>query len=197
MMVVGGWRDGERKEYVESELSKLWTAAGISASIREVQTYGKRPRCAKVALDLPDGELSDKRAFLLDTIAKVKAQAWVPRDCAKPVWVLEDRPPAARSVNRAIAIMGGFIERTLNFTGDKLEVDNWQAARAYLGDKRISGAFPGIVSTPPPRKDDYIVWPVVDSGSQVSVWCDLQAIAASTGIEVAEVHRRWTLQRQG
>ena len=93
--------------------------------------------------------------------------------------------------------MGTFIEKTLNYTTDKLEVDNWQAARAYLGDQRISGAFPGAVACPPPLKGDYIVWPVQDSNTQVSVWMDLQAVAESTGIEAAEVHRRWTLQKQG
>ena len=195
MMVVGGWRDGERKDYLENQLTRLWAAAGISSSIREVQMYGKRPRCAKITLELPSGDLAQKRAFLLDAIGKVKAQAWVPRDSAKPVWVLEDRPPAARCVNRAIAIMGSFIEKTLKFQGEKLEVDNWLAARAYLGDRRISGASPGAISTPPPRNADYIVWPVIDSGA-VSVWCDLKAIAASTGQDVAEVHRMWTLQQQ-
>ena len=91
--------------------------------------------------------------------------------------------------------MGSFIEKTLLFTQEKLEVDSWPAARAYLGDHRISGAFPGAAPTAPPRNDDYIVWPVCDSSSQVSVWCDLKAVAASTGLEAAEVHRRWTLQQ--
>ena len=129
-------------------------------------------------------------------ISKVKAQQWTPRECSKPVWVIEDRPPGARSVSRAVAIVGSFIEKTLCFSKDKLEVDNWQAARAYLGDMRISGAFPGAVPSPPPRRDDYVVWPVVDSTNQVSVWCDLQAIASTTGIDVSEVHRRWTLQQK-
>ena len=196
-MVVGGWRDGERKGYLEMELTKLWAAAGVEASVSQVQTFGKRPRCAKVTLRLPEGDLGEKRAFLTDIISKVKAQQWIPRECSKPIWVIEDRPPSARSINRAVAIVGSFIEKTLCFTKDQLEVDNWQAARAYLGDMRISGAFPGSVPCPPPRKDDYIVWPVEDSSSQVSVWCDLQAVAVATGIDASEVHRRWTLQHQG
>jgi hypothetical protein len=194
-MVLGGWRDGERKDYLETELSKLWTAAGIAASVREVQTFGKRPKCAKVHLVLPAGDLPEKRAFLLETIRKIKDQNWVPRECQKPIWVLEDRPPAARSVNRAVAIMGNFIVNNLKFTQDKLEVDSWPAARAYLGDRKISGAAPGTVVSHPPRHDDYIVWPVVDKTSQVSVWFDLQAVSACVGMEAAEVHRRWTLMQ--
>ena len=193
-MVLGGWR--ERKEYLETELSKLWSSAGVADSVRDVQTFGKRPRCAKVTLRLPDTDLTGKRAFLMDVITKVKAQKWVPRECSKAIWALEDRPPSARAVNRAVAIMGAFIEQTLGYTKEKLEVDNWAAARAYLGDMRISGAYPGVVPCPPPRRDDNVVWPVTDQNSQVSVWCDLKAIAASTGLEVAEVHRRWTLQQE-
>ena len=99
-------------------------------------------------------------------------------------------------MNRAIAIMGSFIEESLKFTREKLEVDSWPAARAYLGDKKISGASPDTSVTPPPRQDDYIVWPVNDQSSQVAVWLDLQAVAETTGIDVAEVHRRWTLRQQ-
>ena len=196
-MVVGGWREGERKDYIESELTRLWAAAGVADSVREIQTFGKRPRCAKVTLLLPEGELASKRAFLLETIKKVKEQNWVPRDCSKPAWVLEDRPPAARSVNKAVAIMGNFIEKILAYTQESLEVDSWPAARAYLGDRRISGASPGVSPSQPPRKDDYIVWPVTDPNSQVSVWLDLKAVAACVGMDVSEVHRRWTLQAQG
>ena len=86
--------------------------------------------------------------------------------------------------------------RVRMFTEEKMEVDSWPAARAYLGEVRISGAYPGTNPCAPPRADDYIVWPVVSARDQVSVWCDLMAISKSTGLEVAEVHRRWTLQHQ-
>jgi hypothetical protein len=157
----------------------------------------KRPRCAKVSLNFPDVGLAERRAFLNDVISKVKGQGWKPRECAKAIWVIEDRPPAARCVNKAVAIMGSFIEKTLSFTSEGIEVDSCPAARAYLGDQRISGAFPGAAPCPPPRSDDYIVWPVCDAARQVSVWFDLQAVAKSTGVDVAEVHRRWTLLKQG
>ena len=34
-MVLGGWRDGERKDYLETELNKLWSAAGVASSVSE------------------------------------------------------------------------------------------------------------------------------------------------------------------
>ena len=179
-MVLGGWRDGERKDYIEDQLSKLWSAAGVASAVRQVVTFGKRPRCAKVSLNFPEGGLAERRAFLADVISKVKGQGWKPRDCTRAIWVVEDRPPAARSVNKAVAIMGAFIEKTLKYTAEGMEVDSWPAARAYLGDQRISGACPGAVSCPPPLKGDYIVWPVQDANTQVSVWMDLQAVAQST-----------------
>ena len=194
-VVVGGWQDGERREYLESQLSKLWASAGLQGALREVHLYGKLPRCAKVTLHLPEGDLSSKRTFMLDFIIKVKALKWVPRECSKEIWVLEDRTPAQRCINRAVAVMGAFVEQTLKYKDEKLEIDNWPGARGYLGPKRISGVFPGALPTPPPRKDDYVVWPVVDHKLQMSVWCDLQAISQVTGIDVAEVHRRWTLSQ--
>ena len=192
-VVLGGWQDGERRAYLETQLDKLWVSAGIKESVKEVHLFGKRPRCAKLTLCLPDGEASSKRAFMQEIINKLKSQHWVPRECAKEIWVLEDRSPAQRCINRAVAIMGAFVEKTLNFQDERLEVDNWPGARGYLGSKRVSGVCPGANPTPPPRDDDYVVWPVVDRKLQISVWCDLQAIAQATGVDVAEVHRRWTL----
>ena len=193
-VVIGGWQDGERRAYLESQLDKLWASAGIQELLKEVQLYGKRPRCAKLTLHLPEGEAAVKRSFMMEVISKIKAQHWTPRECSKEVWVLEDWSPSQRCINRAVAIIGAFVEKTLNFQTERLEIDNWPGARGYLGAKRICGVFPGTNPTPPPRDDDYIVWPVVDPRLQISVWCDLQAIAQVTGIEVAEIHRRWTLQ---
>lgn len=191
LVIVGGWKEGERRDYVEANLSKLFAAAGVTESIFELQWYGKRPRCARVHLNFDWDEAVYKRELQQSVITKLRAQQWVPRDCPKPVWITPDRPPAQRAINRAIAIMGNFLQETLKVPRDQFEIDNWQAGRTYLGDHRISGTFPGLSPTRPPRDDKLVVWPVQDRDHGVSVWLDLHAVASSLNMDPQKVAELW------
>eukprot|EP00438_Fugacium_kawagutii_P032656 Skav216052 [mRNA] locus=scaffold2261:15267:16052:- [translate_table: standard] len=191
LVIVGGWRDGERKDYIEANLSKLFEAAGVTSQIREVQMFGKRPRCAKISLQFSSDEPFAKRELQQTVISKLREQRWTPRECTKPIWVNQDRSPAQRATSKAVAITGGFLQHTLKIQREQFEIDQWLAARTYLGDFRISGAFPGPVSAPPPRKDEFIVWPVEDHSSGVSVWCDLRHIALALKLDTLEVKKLW------
>ena len=191
LIIIGGWKEGERKDYLDTQLPRLFSSSGVSSLISEVQMFGKRPRCAKICLKFESEEPTSKRELQQFVISKLRAQQWTPRECTKPVWITQDRTPAQRAMNKAVAIIGSFLQTTMKVNRDSFEIDNWQAARTYVGDNRISGAYPGPVSTPPPRADPFVVWPVRDHASGVSVWCDLQGIASFLHMEVKEVKKLW------
>ena len=48
-----GWKEGERKDYLDIHLPKLFSASGVSSHISEIQVLGKRPRSAKISLKWP------------------------------------------------------------------------------------------------------------------------------------------------
>ena len=191
LIIMGGWKEGERKDYLDVQLPKLFAAAGVSQHVKEVQLFGKRPRCAKISLKFENDEQNGKRDLQQSVISKLRGQQWTPQSCDKPVWVTQDRTPAQRATNKAVAIIGGFLQSAMNVTRESFEIDHWQAARTYVGDHRISGAYPGPVSSPPPRPDQFVVWPVQDHASGVSVWCDLQGVAKFVRMDPMEVKKMW------
>lgn len=187
LVIIGGWKDGERRQYVETSLSELLAAARVSDKVSEVQLFGKRPRCARVSLQFSSDNPASKRATQQEVIASLRAQAWVPRDCQKPVWVTQDRTPAQRAATRAVAIIGSFLRTTMQIEPEHFEVDSWQAARTYLGDHRISGTS----LSNPPGNDRFVLWPVRDDRACVSAWLDLQGVATFAGLEPEAVKAKW------
>ena len=179
LIIMGGWKEGERKDYLDVQLPKLFAAAGVSQHVKEVQLFGKRPRCAKISLKFENDEQNGKRDLQQSVISKLRGQQWTPQSCDKPVWVTQDRTPAQRATNKAVAIIGGFLQSAMKVTRESFEIDHWQAARTYVGDHRISGP------------DQFVVWPVQDHASGVSVWCDLQGVAKFVRMDPMEVKKMW------
>ena len=152
LVVMGGWKEGERKEYIEVQINKLFEAAGVQPQVHELQLFGKRPRCARVTLKFDVDTPAAKRAKQQEVISRLRAQQWTSRECNKPIWITQDRTPAQRVTNRGIAIIGSFLQNGLKVSRDSLEIDNWQAARTYIGDHRVSGTYLALCQRSPPAQ---------------------------------------------
>ena len=82
-IVVGGWREGCTRAWVERELSQLIATMDLTTSILQIKTFGKRPGFAKLELCL-DSQwiLKKRRERQLQVLEKLRAGIGSPRMAA-------------------------------------------------------------------------------------------------------------------
>ena len=183
---------GETREWVESQVAHLLDSVGARGDVKSIKCQGKRPACAKLEITYASEETwAGKRLRQKRIIDLIRTAAWIPRDMKKAIWVVPDRTPEQRLVGRCFGKLGGFLEDVMGFDRAQLEVDSWQAARSYIGRKRITGTYPGRYPTKPPASEQLIRWPVVDDRTNLCIWVDLEAMAEALGKDVKTVVGAW------
>ena len=191
-IILGGWKSGERREYLETQLAKVLEVAGLKEKVAMLSLSGKRPRSARLELkDHSCGDLAARRTQQQAAIKAIRDQAWTPRDCSSPMWATGDKSPSQRVIGRAIARLSQFAETCLGRPRGSVEVDSWPAGRSFMDDYQVSGAFPNVGFQESPPTGVTIRWIAQDGDAGVSVWVNLDAVAKALSLDVIAVAAQW------
>eukprot|EP00438_Fugacium_kawagutii_P029956 Skav226338 [mRNA] locus=scaffold3640:56391:60839:+ [translate_table: standard] len=189
-IVVGGWKEGVTREWVETQVSKFLASTGVTDTVSQIKTFGKRPTFAKLELHFENGlALAQRREIQMDMIKKLKAAGWQPHD--RPVWVTGDKTPQQRRVSKAVAVLNGFL-RHLQVDHGMLEVSSWPSAKAYVGEHRVTGLSQDHSLGSRPLCDACDVrWIVCDDRTGTNVWLDTAGLALGLNLDKAELQKAW------
>lgn len=98
-IVLGGWKDGVSKEWVEVQVGKLLDSCALRGAVAEVKTFGKKPMYAKLELKAEPGlTLAQLREHQLKVVKQLKEAKWASHD--RPVWITMDKSPPQRKVSK-------------------------------------------------------------------------------------------------
>ena len=83
-IVIGGWREGSTRAWVERELAQLIASVELSNMVSQINTFGKRPGFAKLELlfeaSLPVPRRREQQLKVLDKLRaegrKLAARGW-------------------------------------------------------------------------------------------------------------------------
>ena len=125
-LVIGGWKEGSTRDWVERELGKLLGAVGVEGDVVETRLFGKRPAFAKLILKI-EGHWGPAqcREFQLGVLTRLRASKWTPD--GKEIWMTTDKTPKQRRVSKAIAQLNAFLH--LKVDRNMLEVASWAAPK--------------------------------------------------------------------
>ena len=100
--LLGAWKEGSTRDWVERELGKLLGAVGVEGDVVETRLFGKRPAFAKMILKIEGHWGSAQcREFQLGVLTRLRASKWTPD--GKEIWITTDKTPKQRRVSKAIA----------------------------------------------------------------------------------------------
>lgn len=191
-IVVGGWREGSTRAWVERELAQLIASVGLSTQVSQIKTFDKRPGVAKLELafdaHLP---LPRRREQQLQVLTKLRAGNWQPEDAT--IWMTTDKPLKQRRVSKAIAILNNFLHSRLGLDRGILEVASWVAAKAFVGDYRVTGlSEENAYGAKPACASVDLRWLVRDPRAAVNVWLDLDALANGLQLDKQDLASKWS-----
>ena len=73
-IVIGDWKEGSTREWVDRELAKLLASVDAQRHVARTILYGKRSGCAKFALKLGDSwGPTERRQFQLKVLTRIRA----------------------------------------------------------------------------------------------------------------------------
>lgn len=106
-LVIGGWKEGSARDWVERELGKL---LGVEGDVIETRLFGKRSAFAKLILKI-EGHWGPAqcREFQLGVLTRLRASKWTPD--GKEIWMTTDKTPKQRRVSKAIAQLNTFLHQ--------------------------------------------------------------------------------------
>lgn len=190
-IVVGGWREGSTRAWVERELAQLIASVGLSSQVSQIKTFGKRPGFAKLELafdtHLP---IPRRREQQLLVLTKLRAGNWQPEDAK--IWMTTDKPLKQRRVSKAIAILNTFLHNRLGLDRGILEVASWVAAKAFVGEYRVTGlSEENAYGAKPACASVDLRWLVRDPRVAVNVWLDLDALAKGLQLDKQDLAVKW------
>jgi hypothetical protein len=190
-IVLGGWKEGSTREWVERELAKLLASVDMQAHVTRIILYGKRPGFAKFALKFEDSwGPTERRQFQLKVLTRIRAAKWTPG--GSEVWVTTDKSPKQRRVSKAIAQLNAFLRDCLKVDSGVLEVASWAAAKAFVGEFRVTGLTEENEYGAKPACDvDDLRWLVRDVRLGITVWLDLDSLSKGLGLSKSDVKNRW------
>lgn len=194
-IVLGGWKEGSRREWVESQLSELLDHVGVKACVSHLRVVGKRPTFAKLELKFEEGKsLREKRDFQLNILQRLRRADRAPGGCK--LWITTDKTPAQRKVSKAIALLNQFLSDRLHLERGVLDVSSsWVAAKSFVGDERVTGlSEEHQYGTKPTCAVEDFRWLVRDEATGVNVWLDMDRLATGLGVNKPELLRLWGLQ---
>lgn len=190
-IVIGGWKEGCTRDWVERELAKLLQSVGAGAHVSQTLVFGKRPGFAKFVLNMESHWTpAQRREFQLKVLTRLRAAQWTPGDCQ--VWITTDKTPKQRRISKAIAQLNAFMRDTLQVDRSLLEVASWAAAKAFVGEFRVTGLSEEHAYGARPTCDsDDLRWLVRDAQLGLNVWLDLVSLSQALGMNTAEVKKHW------
>ena len=190
-IVLGGWKDGATRDWVEHEIAKLLDCAEVRLHVSETLVFGKRPAFAKLKLNLEaHWAPAERRAFQLKVLTKLRSAQWAPGGCE--AWVTTDKTPGQRKVSKAIAQLNAFLRDRLKVDRGSLDVASWAAAKAFIGEFRVTGLSEEHDLGAKPRcAVADLRWLVRDARSGTNVWLDLHALSQGLGMNKPELHKQW------
>ena len=144
-LVMGGWKEGAKREWVESQLSELLAHVGVKTCVSHIKLIGKRPTFAKLELNFGEGATPKmKRDHQLEVLSQLRRADRTLGD--SNLWITTDKTPAQRKISRAIAVLNQFLFAQLKLDRGVLDVSSWVAAKSYVGDARVSDRMSEKVS---------------------------------------------------
>eukprot|EP00438_Fugacium_kawagutii_P006454 Skav204518 [mRNA] locus=scaffold3201:294789:295898:+ [translate_table: standard] len=190
-IVLGGWKDGVTKEWVEVQIGKLLESTHVKDHVPHIKTFGKRPGFAKLELKYDEGlNLIQRRELQGQLVGKLREAAWTPHD--RVVWIVADKTPSQRKVSRAVAILSTFLSEKLAVDRGMLEVASWPAAKAYVGEWRVTGLSEDHAYGARPQCEVAdLRWLIQDERTAVNVWVDLANLAKGLGVDKVRVSELW------
>lgn len=190
-IVIGGWKEGSTREWVERELAKLLTSVGAQEHVSQTILYGKRPGFAKFVLKLEDSWAPpDRRQFQLKVLTRIRSAHWAPG--GREVWVTTDKSPKQRRVSKATAQLNAFLRDCLKVDSGVLEVASWAAAKAYVGEFRVTGLTEENEYGAKPACDVAdLRWLVRDARLGVTVWLDLGSLSKGLALNKSDLRSKW------
>ena len=190
-IVLGGWKDGCTREWVETHVGKLLEAAQVTSLVSQVKAFGKRPAFAKIELKFDEGvTLASRREQQVSVLLKLKSVGWQPHD--RPAWITTDKTIPQRRISKAVAVLNTFLTERLQVDRGVLEVASWPAAKSYVGEWRVTGlSEEHDLGAKPPCDVADLRWLVQDARSGMHVWLDLSSLAKGLQIDKAALHEHW------
>eukprot|EP00438_Fugacium_kawagutii_P001434 Skav205005 [mRNA] locus=scaffold3521:176366:177235:- [translate_table: standard] len=190
-LVVGGWREGSTRAWVERELAQLIASVDMSSRVSQIKTFGKRPGFAKLELVF-DAALTVplRREQQLKILDKLRAANWQPED--GKIWITTDKPIEQRRVSKAVAVLNNFLRTQLGVDHGTLEIASWVAAKAFVGAYRVTGLSEDCAhGTKPPCVAADLRWLVRDPRVGVNVWLDMDALAKGLDLDKGQLVAKW------
>ena len=190
-IVIGGWKEGSTRDWVEKELGKLLESVGVKGDVLQTLLYGKRPNFAKFNLRLESHWAPAQcREFQLRVLTRLRAAQWSPG--GSEAWITTDKTPKQRRISKAIAQLNAFLRDELKVDRALLEVASWASAKAYIGELRVTGLTEENEYGAKPSCDvDDLRWLVRDARLGINVWLDLASLALALGMDKAQVKTTW------
>lgn len=190
-LVIGGWREGSTRAWVESELAKLISFLDLNSAVTQIKTFGKRPGFAKFELAFDSSwTVPRRREHQLMILSKLREANWQPDEGR--IWITTDKSPKQRRVSKAMAVLNGFLHEQLGVDRGVLEIASWGSAKAFVETFRVTGLSQDHeLGAKPSCGVSDLRWLVRDSRLGVNVWLDLDALAKGLNRPKHEVANKW------
>lgn len=108
------------------------------------------------------------------------------------IWMTTDKTPKQRRVSKAIAQLNAFLHQQLKVDRNMLEVASWAAAKAYVGEFRVTGlSEENEYGAKAPCEVDDLRWLVRDTRLGVNVWLDLASLSQGLRVSKDDVKAKW------